>query len=350
MTSLEVPLTLTIEDPVADEGNSTITDYYEVYTPAILFTPKSYLRVDNEYFSQDDFCVYSQDSRGDLVLKICPSKCSAEDYYAVTSDNTEHDHALFKLDPYEVCVPKCCSLHKVLDIDTDSCVYTKTFIPWAPLVYRSANTQICGEKRANLKLHYVQVPPSCDVFNKYFLKSMPGSSRVRFRLLTNGSVVLRELGGNDWVVLDRGRYCLDGVKGKQGDNMDQVLLVCGESGNFSTESTLKADDKEKRLTPSGIAYVVLLFSGIPFLLVTAVVYLLVWGQQNVHGWTLFSHTLAMLLHYLAQAVTNTVSRIFTSDQNGGGVCMVVGVLNHYFVMASFFWLTVINYDLFSMFR
>jgi len=80
-------------------------------------------------------------------------------------------------------------------------------------------------------------------------------------------------------------------------------------------------------TVLGILYCVLLFAGTPFLLVTAIVYLLLWGKQNIHGWTLFSHTLAMLLNYMGQAITNTVTRVYDSNDTATSTCKIIGELS-----------------------
>ncbi|CAL8124077.1 unnamed protein product [Orchesella dallaii] len=347
MTPCSTPMTM-VKIPLKQQGRIDFDDD----SPLIHFTPYGYFRFESDYFSPDDFCVYSLPTNF-IVLKVCPSQCGGG----------EITHG--KMSFSTVCVPKCCSLHKVLDLGTDSCDYTGVKDPWVPLVYRSEHRQICGEKRANLKLHYVQAPPDCNSFQKYFLKSIPisGTSRVRFRLLTNGTVLLRELSNLRWTVLKLGTYCLDGVKNYgegedfKHDPTDQVLLVCDErvdenGVSVPNDSTVTSGQvqQEDRLNATGIAYITLLFSGVPFLLVTAIVYILVWTKQNVHGWTLFSHTLAMLLHYVAQGVANTVSRILNSDQNASVLCRIIGVSNHYFVLASFCWLTIINYDLYSMFR
>jgi len=210
MTRVVIPLTL--------GGRSRLDT--EDYSPPIHFTPYGYFRYDSEYFSLDDYCVYSLPSNS-IVLNVCPSKCGGGEVVHVG-----------KVSYSTVCVPKCCSIHKVLDLKNNSCEHTGSKDPWTPLVFRSEERQVCGLKRANLKLHYIQTPPQCEVFTKYFLKPIPGTSRVRFRLLTNGTLLLRELSNLRWTVLEEGTYCLDGVKNYgQGelftnDPTDQVLLHC----------------------------------------------------------------------------------------------------------------------------
>lgn len=264
--------------------NLTEEAYYEENDDFIIlqhFTPKGYFRYGDEYFGPEDFCLYSHHNHT-LVLSICPSRCASnvhdnedidsDEVYHVSSRTHSHLNVTTEVedqilsidsslsvadgrstndDSFEVCVPKCCSIHKVLDLtsETLSCQETQSSIPWTPLVYRSASRQICGEKRTNLKLHYVQTPPLCDRFDKYFLKPVPKISRVRFRLLTNGTVLLRELADLKWTVLKQGTYCLDGVqnygydpKPYMGDPMDQVLLVCVIPEDNHEEMTASGDN------------------------------------------------------------------------------------------------------------
>lgn len=143
---------------------------------------------------------------------------------------------------------------------------------------------------------------------------------------------------------------LDTVGPYSGDPLDQVLLICADDEEeivlgknnataFSNnkkvcqllcKSALYIFIVELSLNVSlikaitGILYSILLFLGTPFLLVTVIVYILLWGKQNVHGWTLFSHTLAMLLFYLLQGITNAVSRLYDSDDNASTSCMLIG--------------------------
>lgn len=216
-------------------------------------TKQGFFRFNFEYFSPDDFCLYAV-MEDEVLLDVCPSTCdidklSGQIEQLQDTDSMEEDQDTSDTIS-EVCVPKCCSLHKVLDVKSESCENVNRDVLWAPLVYRSASRQICGEKRVNLKFHYIQSPPLCEKFHRYLLKSINGTTRVRFRLLTNGSVLLRELNGARWTVLEPGTYCLDGIMnygGKEsyftGEPTDQILLVClNEKEQIMSNGTAMTDE------------------------------------------------------------------------------------------------------------
>ncbi|OXA40525.1 G-protein coupled receptor Mth [Folsomia candida] len=287
------------------------------------FTPSGFIRYGSDFFPPDEYCILGS-SQESVTIEICRPECKKT----------------------HVCVPKCCSADKVLDMQSNSCQYSLQRI-WEPLVHKTEDLQLCGEKRANIRFHYYQAPPSCQT-QAFFLK---------FRLLVDGSVVLRELLASEWKRPQPGQFCLDGVQNLDtvgpysGDPLDQVLLICADDEEeivLGKNNATAFSNNKKAIT--GILYSILLFLGTPFLLVTVIVYILLWGKQNVHGWTLFSHTLAMLLFYLLQGITNAVSRLYDSDDNASTSCMLIGIANHYFALASFCWMTMINYDLWSMFR
>jgi hypothetical protein len=67
---------------------------------------------------------------------------------------------------------------------------------------------------------------------------------VRFRLLQNGSVVIKQIHHHQWLLLEKGKYCLDGVQNYgsrnfnySGDPLDQVIIVCNPSENHESESS-----------------------------------------------------------------------------------------------------------------
>jgi len=73
---------------------------------------------------------------------------------------------------------------------------------------------------------------------------------------------------------------------------------------------------------------------------------MIWTQQNVHGWTV-----AML------ALSLCLNSVFIAAGHGYGLwgveveptppCIGVGIMAHFFYVASFAWMTVLNYDLFT---
>lgn len=78
---------------------------------------------------------------------------------------------------------------------------------------------------------------------------------IRFRLLLNGSVVVRELLSKEWVKPSPGQYCLDGVQNigndigpYTGDPLDQILVSCAvqnEPSLFEKNETMATTVSER---------------------------------------------------------------------------------------------------------
>ena len=89
-----------------------------------------------------------------------------------------------------------------------------------------------------------------------------------------------------------------------------------------------------------------------FLLLTFIVYLLLWNQHGLHGWTTLGHSSSMFFMYI---FLGTAHILQVQTTNGLAVlktmeCVAVGVLSHFFFLSTFCWLTLISFDLWYTFR
>jgi hypothetical protein len=80
-----------------------------------------------------------------------------------------------------------------------------------------------------------------------------------------------------------------------------------------------------------------------FLLLTAVVYMLLWKHQNIHGWLQFSYASALFCAFSLLAVVQVWSQqIYEYEPK---LCSNLGWLIHFSILSSFFWLSSMNFDL-----
>lgn len=113
-----------------------------------------------------------------------------------------------------------------------------------------------------------------------------------------------------------------------------------------------------------------------FLFVTGLVYILLWEKQNIHGWTVLSFVLAMFFMFIFLAWSHLAAMLHKSNANphfappplvcrcvgkenknghvfhyGNLILMnLIGALAHFFFLATFCWLAIINVDLWLTFK
>ncbi len=90
-------------------------------------------------------------------------------------------------------------------------------------------------------------------------------------------------------------------------------------------------------------YVIALIIGTIFLILTILAHIILWKRQTIRGWTLMCYVtfLAIQFIFLIMARLITVAGI---------VCTFSAIGVHVTALATFSWLTVMNFDVFWSFR
>ncbi|ODN00285.1 G-protein coupled receptor Mth2 [Orchesella cincta] len=178
-------------------------------------------------------------------------------------------------------------------------------------------------------------------------------------LLLNGTLVLDS--GNSKVFIEPDKYCVDGAGSHTmlfsdnnpeypesfeivhygGTEIDQVVHICFSGDNVQEDNT-KYDVWQLRLYAS-----VNLVSTF-FLLLTAIVYVILWEHQNIHGWLQYSYVISLLCANIFLSVVQFAPHSLQIECLV--CCRIMGSLIHFSYLSAFFWLTSMNFDLFWTFR
>ncbi|ODM94069.1 putative G-protein coupled receptor Mth-like 1 [Orchesella cincta] len=308
-------------------------DLTEVLT---LFQTGSMLH-DKTYFSKEDI---TQSDTVTVAVKICEPRCSSE---------------------RSACVQKCCEPGKVWDLQHydkgNGKLSCEASGPksWNPFLYMNKYDRLDATLAANVQVRYMEAHPKnfCDGgFFLMTLKDFDGMEASPFRVLKDGNVVMK-IGRNSWERVPKGVHCVDGamnfkaendtqhefpnnpVLGQfSGDEIDTVMLVCTD---FLEDPDTSLDGMPN------LMYVIAMMVASVFLFLTAVVYLILWRRQNVHGWTFLGYVLSLLLTFVFLSLAHLMSV-------GGYDCSFIGIACHFFFLSTFAWLTALNFDIYWTFR
>ncbi|CAG7816817.1 unnamed protein product [Allacma fusca] len=258
----------------------------------------------------------------------------------------------------DICVPKCCPLGQVLKGDLS--IYSRPICAevttdWKPYVLPlmisedSKEPSYLESQESHFK--YVQHEfPKCISTVDFFI---PNSRALRplqseIRVYRNGEVYTKRLDNNNWTgPYSAGDFCIDGLwDSGESSNFtrnpsNQIVIAC-----HYTESTL--DTVDSAVIVVTIVFICLIISSV-CLLATVVVYLVLWKEQNIHGWTIMTMALSQFVYFTTVAISMGVVLYY---QEGIGTlwCKGIGILQHYFNMATYTWLTVLNCDLWMVIR
>ncbi|CAL8122821.1 unnamed protein product [Orchesella dallaii] len=263
-------------------------------------------------------------------------------------------------------VHRCCNYGEVWDLSlpgtTVRCSDSGAF-KWKPKLYEEMSSDIIRTTVNDingpliLSTHPIDLKKAkCKLLDHSFQSPSPkmdlkkGGDRP-FKILSNGDVWMK-LRKREWVQLDPDEYCVDGIqygeRNYSGNNDDSVLFECKQ---FDTKEVIAGRERQRRY--SFIFGLILTFC-ICFLALTVLVYILLWSSHNIHGWTVFSYILALLLTYLMFGISHFAS--LTLERKGKyrsriwTFCGVIGVLCHFSFLYAFSWSTVLNFDLWCTFR
>ncbi|CAL8129822.1 unnamed protein product [Orchesella dallaii] len=310
--------------------NGTSTSGFE---PAVILTIDGSLAWADEagvlnQVSDQDFCIDIVEENV-FVAVICMPECNEK----------------------QPCIRKCCRQDSVLFNST--CMPSNR--PWIPRLYSTPNgSPLSASEVAGLKISY-KIGHPCEDAYAVSLRDEPDE---KMYLLLNGTLVLDS--GNSKVFIEPDKYCLDGAGSHTilisdnnpeypepfeivhygGTEIDQVVHICFSGDNVPEDNT-KYDVWQLRLYAS-----VNLVSTF-FLLLTAIVYVILWEHQNIHGWLQYSYVISLLCANIFLSVVQFAPHSLQIECLV--CCRIMGSLIHFSYLSAFFWLTSMNFDLFWTF-
>ncbi|ODM93748.1 putative G-protein coupled receptor Mth-like 4 [Orchesella cincta] len=281
---------------------------------------------ESHVYRPDSYCVSSGDKNGWVTFKVCIANCS--------------------ISP---CVRKCCPPSKVIDSTTKKCISATP--DWRPIFYRSAGQQDLNTENVGPNASFIVGFPNCpDKYiiernlthrKKYVTQSSPKNN---FQLLLNGTLV--QIDGARHTYIKAGEFCIDGINYKDSKGVDdtmesevtysrsewdQVVIAC-----IPTE--LRGEIKWRMPLYATLNHISALF-----LLVTDIVYILLWKHQNIHGWLQFAYATSLFCTFNCFVVVQRWSRELMHTSQS--LCKVMGWITHLTYLSAFFWLTSMNFDL-----
>ncbi|XP_029168407.1 LOW QUALITY PROTEIN: G-protein coupled receptor Mth2-like [Nylanderia fulva] len=219
----------------------------------------------------------------------------------------------------DTCIRLCCSLGDCL-VD-GNCIpveFEYTF----PKVYTNDLTQ--SEKRVNESFD-LAIYDSCQ--EDYNL--LPKRFQYDYKIFTNGSIYLPYYE----IFVESSSYCLAVV-----DGSEFQVIYCSKTYDKIKK---KADNEYN------IQIIYLSFYIVSILLLGSVflVYSILPELRNVHGFMLRNYSGALIVAYSIYIVI-----IIATADIPYSVCVTIAFLNYFCYMASFFWLSIMSFDMWCTFR
>jgi len=159
----------------------------------------------------------------------------------------------------------------------------------------------------------------------------------------------------EWKPLPKGNFCIDGARnfpessggGFSGDYKDTIILFCGDCLNPGD-----SEDNYCTVHASPYLYGLSLLGASCFLLITIVVYVMLWERQNVHGWTSLSYFTSLFGMFLLTGIDEFGYVFFYNGGRAGPhwACYSLAVGSHFFWLSAFCWMSAVNFDLWWTFR
>ncbi|ODM89681.1 G-protein coupled receptor Mth2 [Orchesella cincta] len=301
-----------------------------------------YLKVLTEYYPPAEYCI-SAKNETDLEIKVCPRECKGD----------------------RPCIQKCCSLDKVYSFGINGaqkgCQVPKGEY-FKPIFYDDYTTK----SSSVLDPHYIEHYPTTFKYkcpsNQTTFYLFPEATEILnpilqykfnalvYRIRKDGKISFKHPRDGKCSIVDPTlqHVCIDGVMnyGKHNssiyinDDTQIVMFVC----------SLAAAEKVEEKKVVAILYgSVMLLSSI-FLLLTILTYIALWERQSVHGWTIVSHTVSLFFMYIFLGIAHIIGVTYGHEYLGSPGCIGIGIVTHFFFLATFCWLLLISVDLWLTFR
>ncbi|CAL8090472.1 unnamed protein product [Orchesella dallaii] len=263
------------------------------------------------------------------IIYYSPNECCLQDIIG------PGENAVAKL---RICIPsksrpilnKCCQVGAILDSDQGICVDSKEY-KWDPGYVDPNTAEHLPIESVNPV--YRSIKLGCDEDHRE--DWIENECHDEFYPATNGKTAFIGAHRYRWEYaehLPNSKYCYDKISMDNG--LKNLLIMCSENG---TES------KKEETHGVSHVYMVCMYIGAFFHLITSLFYLITWTKQNIHGKTLCSCTLALFFMKVFLGTAHLLGIL--GNTNKKGFCFFNSVAAQYFMIASFTWLLVVNIDL-----
>ncbi|CAG4971176.1 unnamed protein product [Colias eurytheme] len=224
----------------------------------------------------------------------------------------------------KTCLKKCCPHGQAYKILDKQCVnVTEDFNPIVWDEYRRVQ-----DESASKLFHFNSGKPICNENEVRIQVSEPFSV---FNLVTDGKLLIETPNTiPPWTVFGPDKYCIDTFvyeddKGAQTSKLD--ALVC-----FA-----EAAREEHQL----LSVVCMLISCV-FILVTVAVYCWLPELRNLHGRVLIAYLLSLFVGFV---FLSTMKILLMIDNISHNCCVIFTFIIYFFLLAAFFWLNVMCFDI-----
>ncbi|CAG7829985.1 unnamed protein product [Allacma fusca] len=301
------------------------------------FTSNGYFRVGNYYYPPDGFCIARWTS-SDVVVHVCGVM------------NEEGDWSFPECGATNPCLPKCCAMNMLMTYAVDE--YPECSPKFSnsatvnPFLYTKEfqkddhKTPVYYYKHDLIGLVYDFVHARTDIEHE----QVYNVHKICFRIEENGN--LQYLYHYDWIPVAPSNYCVDGI---QLFNSSSHLFQ-GKEGQYGfMVNYIPVVRRDAEVYP--ILYGTAYLSASIFLLLTFLVYALLWQEQKIQGWVVMSHSATMFLLYCFSGTTNVIELMQRSgDDTRTLLCVAFAAVAHFLYLSNFCWLTVTCFNLYWRFR
>ncbi|CAL8090466.1 unnamed protein product [Orchesella dallaii] len=238
-----------------------------------------------------------------------------------------------------VCLPsnsrpilnKCCQVGATLEgEETLMCVASKDF-KWE-LEYVDPNTL---EHLPIESVNPVYRSPKLDCGDGQSEHWIEDGCHDEFYPATNGKTAFIGAQRYRWEYLEHPpnlNYCYETISMGNGVKKNALIRCTGNETRSDQDNGVVSH-----------IYMICMYIGAFFHLITSIFYVLTWSKQNIHAKTLCSCTLALFFMKVFMGTAHLLGILGNTDRKG--FCFFNGVAAQYFLIASFTWLLVVNLNL-----
>ncbi|KAL6420598.1 hypothetical protein ACFW04_014643 [Cataglyphis niger] len=241
-------------------------------------------------------------------------------------ENSSKDRSLKNIVSYKMCfnitcIQLCCPLGDRL-VDNKCFPEKKRY--FFPNIYGYTNDSLQSENKTVDELFQLVVYDPCQDENHILLPDH------NFTFFANGSLYL----SYHKIFVKSSLYCLGVARGNKYE-----MTVCSKTAEEIFITTNNVDDSE-------IIFISFDIVCILFMVSIFLVYSILPELRNVHGFMLCNYSGALCVTY----TTTIMNVLFYSNSIHDSICIIFAFFIYFCYMASFFWLTVMSFDMWWTFR
>ncbi|KAL6420623.1 hypothetical protein ACFW04_014648 [Cataglyphis niger] len=262
-------------------------------------------------------------------------------------ENSSKNNNMSNIISYEMCynitcIQLCCPLGDRLD-DNYKCVSEKKNKYSLPYVYEYTNDSLQNINKTVNELFYLVIYDPCLDKDSLLL---PDDNQYDYMFFANGSLYLSYFE----IFAKSTSYCLAVVN----EGVNYEVIICSET--YDDISFIMTTDNGTSLIEDDDAYdfndniidISNNIISISFLVPIFLVYSILPELRSVHGFMLCNYSGAMSVAYAIDSV-DIISKIFFKAVHYS-LCITFAFFTYFCYLASFFWLSVMSFDMWLTFR